>query len=502
MYRRSSLPPKLANPRLPPTDPPMSKLPADRGDPAPSDPVVQPPAVAAPWQPGRELLDHRGGSAPASCFAERRRRVAERMDPVSAIVLPGGVVQHSSRDSEYPFRPDSELYWATGIEEPEAVAVLLRRGADLEWQLFARERDETAELWTGPREAPQALAERLGAARGRGLSELPSALAELLAEVDTIYFRLGAHPRIESHIIEALQRARARGAREGTGPRRVVDPGELLDDLRMIKDAHEIERIRAAADLTLRGFEAGLAEVRAGAGEWQVQAALEAAFRHGGGDGPAFGTIVGAGANACVLHYVANRSRIGADQLVLVDAGASRGLYAGDVTRTVPVGGRFTAAGRAVYEAVEAARAAGVAVARPGATLSDVHDAATRVLVEFLIAERLLEGEAEERIAAGEHKAFAPHSTSHWLGLDVHDPGDYARAGAARRLEPGMVFTVEPGLYFGPAALAAGGARAERFAGIGVRIEDDLLVTRDGHENLTAALPTDPDELAARMLRA
>lgn len=414
------------------------------------------------------------------------------------MVLPGARVQHSSRDSEHPFRPDSEMYWCTGLDLPDALAVVSTvdggAGGDAAGDprahltLFVQPRDAEAERWAGVREGPDAVRERLGAEAAFALDELPTQLAQQLDAADTVFFRFGAHAHVEDHVIEALQRARARGARKGTGPRRVIDPGEVLDPLRLIKDTHEIALMRAAAALTLEGFRALTGRVRAGVGEWALQAELEAAFRRQGGDGPAFGTIVASGANACVLHYVSSRDRLAAGEMVLVDAGASRGWYAGDVTRTFPVDGRFTPEGRAVHDAVDRARAAAVAAVKPGVTIDAVHHAALEVLCAFLVDEGCVDGQVDDVLESGSYKPFYPHSTSHWLGLDVHDVGDYARKGAGRVLEPGMVLTVEPGLYF---------PTDSRFAQIGVRIEDDVLVTAEGHENLTQGLATDAEAMAA-----
>jgi Xaa-Pro aminopeptidase len=260
----------------------------------------------------------------------------------------------------------------------------------------------------------------------------------------------------------------------------------------MIKDAEEVDHIRKAAAISVAGFHDALAATAPGVGEWELEAALDGAFRRAGGDGPGYDSIVGGGANACVLHYVENARPLAADELVLIDAGAAYRLYHADITRTFPVSGRFTGEQRAVYEIVEAARAAAVAATRPGATIAAVHDAAVAVIVAGLIELGLLEGDPAELAAEEKQKPFYPHQTSHWLGLDVHDVGDYARDGQPRALEPGMVFTIEPGLYFGGAAEG----EAARFARIGVRIEDDVLVTADGCENLTSALPTDAERLA------
>jgi Xaa-Pro aminopeptidase len=407
------------------------------------------------------------------------------------MVLAAAPVQLRSRDGERPYHPDRELYYLTGATEPGTVAVLTAGEAKL--HLFVRERDPEAELWHGPRLGPEGAAELLGLDACHPLAELGQKLPELLRAADRVFYRLGSGDAVEQHVRDAMAYARGRGARTGTGPRAVVDPGEILDDLRVIKDAHELGLLRRAAEVTVEGHRVAAARIRPGEGEWSVEAALHASFRSSGGGGPGYESIVGSGANGCVLHYVDNASVIGEDALVLVDAGAEFGLYNGDVTRTYPAGGRFVGAQREVYEIVESARAAAVAAVQPGCPVSGVHDAATRVLVDGLVALGVLAGDVDELIAAEAHKPFYPHQTSHWLGLDVHDPGDYARNGVSRSLEPGMVLTVEPGLYFRPGHEKT----PARFAGIGIRIEDDVVVTADGHEALTGSLPTAPDDVAA-----
>lgn len=410
-----------------------------------------------------------------------------------AMILPAAPLQFASRDTDRPYRPDSELFYLTGVTAPDAVAVLVS-GAEPRWTLFVAPRDADAEMWAGTRLGPEGALERYGPAQCLPLTELEARLPGLVSGAGRLHYRLGSNERVERLVVEALERSRVRGARTGSGPRAVVDPGGILDELRLVKDAHEVDRIRQAAALTLQGHVAAVRAIRPGAWEWEVQAELEAAFLRGGG-GPGFGTIVGAGPNACVLHYRANDTRIAEDGLVLVDGGAELGLYHGDVTRTYPASGRFTAAQRRVYDLVESARRAGVEAIRPGRTVAAVHDAAVRTLVEGLHGLGVLEGDAEDSIESGAYKSYYPHQTSHWLGLDVHDPGDYARDGTPRELVPGMVLTVEPGLYFRSGASAA----AEPYRGIGVRIEDDVLVTETGHENLTLALPTAPDDIEKLM---
>jgi Xaa-Pro aminopeptidase len=428
---------------------------------------------------------------PASTFSKRRAAAFLHLGS-GVLVLPAAPLLLRTRDTEHAYRPDSELYYLSGATEAGSVAVLVG-GTEPLFALFVRDRDADAELWTGPLLGPDAAHERYGADITHGLSELAERLPPLLQRGDRIFYRPGRGDVVERLVLEALARARARGQRQGTGPRAIVDPGEVLDELRLRKDAHEIERLRAAAALSVEGHRVGASAVAPGAGEWVVHAAIDGSFRRGGASGPAYETIVGSGANACVLHYVANRREMQDGELVLVDAGAELALYAGDVTRTYPVGGRFSARQRAVYDVVEAARAEAVALVRPGVAISEVHDAAVRVLVDGLVCLGVLEGEPDGLIEGGAYRPFYPHQTSHWLGLDVHDPGDYARAGVPRALEPGMVFTVEPALYFRPDA----GGSAESYAGIGVRVEDDVLVTATGHENLTAALPTAAEEVEA-----
>lgn len=427
-------------------------------------------------------------AVPVSRLLERRRMVAERLGD-GVLVLPGAPHRYRSRDTEYPHRPDSDLFWLTGLTEPDAVAVLVG-GDEPRLEVFVRPRDREAELWGGVRQGPEGALAATGAHQAHPLPELPKRLAAILDESRGVHFRMGAHPEVEPLVVEGLRRARNRGARKGGGIRSVVDPGEILDDLRLRKDDFELDRMRAAADLTVEGFRALVPHIRPGVPEQRLQAVLEEAFLAGGGDGPAYGTIVGSGRNACVLHYVTNRREMEAGDLVLVDAGAAWGLYAADITRTYPVGGSFTPEQRALYEVVEAARAAAAEQVRPGAAVAHVHEAAVRALCSGLVELGVLGGDPGELAEEGAHKPFFPHQTSHWLGLDVHDVGDYARDGISRVLEPGMVLTVEPGLYFGPGAMEAAGDAAAPFAGMGIRLEDDLLVTLEGHENLTAALPS------------
>lgn len=410
------------------------------------------------------------------------------------MILPAAPLLYRSGDSELAYRPDSELLHITGWREPESVAVLRGFASEERFVLFVRTRDPEKERWDGSRMGPAAARVWAGANAAYPIEELESRLPGLLAGGDRIHCRLGRDPRIDGLVVKALAEARRKGARTGAGPRGVVDPGLLIDPLRLRKDAYEIALLRAAAGITAAGLREGMAHAAPGVGEWGIQAVVEGTWRRMGADGPAFSTIVGSGPNGCVLHYRDNARTLEAGDLVLVDCGAEYGDYAGDITRTFPASGRFDPRQRDLYQVVEAAREAAVALVRPGATVQWVHDEATRVLIHGMLDLGMLSGSMDEILEERRYTAFYPHRTSHWLGLDVHDPGDYVDgAGDALPLEPGMVFTVEPGLYVPPGTTG----RAAPFAGMGIRIEDDLLVTPGGHEILGAAIPSAPDEVEA-----
>lgn len=470
---------------------------------------------------------------PPEAFALRREKVLERLHG-GALLLPSAPLFHRSRDTEHRYRPDSELFYLTGSTEPGVVALLQQQGDKDRFVLFVPRRDPAAELWSGPRLGPRELGERLGAHAAYPEEEMENRLPELLKGVQRLFFRLGVHPSLDSLVVGALQEARRRGARKGEGLRAVVDPGQVMDELRLRKDPEEVARIRRAADLTVSSFRDAMAGARPGMGEWELESALEWGFRRRGGRGPAFPTIAASGNNACILHYSSNEGVLSGHELVLLDGGAELDLYAGDVTRTFPPGGRFTGPRRDVYDVVLLAHQAALAAIRPRARVEDVHRAAVMALTRGLVELGVLSGDPEELAERKDYERYFPHQTSHWLGMDVHDVGDYVVDGASRVLEPGMVLTVEPGLYFresrsgnaearqtgsdanagpphgtlvAPTAASAGHSRrvtdlpsplspgAASYSGIGVRIEDDVLVTSDGAENLTRALPVDPGAL-------
>jgi Xaa-Pro aminopeptidase len=407
------------------------------------------------------------------------------------VVLASAPEQHRSRDTEITYRQDSNLYYLTGLVEPEAVAVLTPHDDEHRFTLFLRERDPAREAWNGPRLGTAGARERIGATAAYPITELPERLPTLLRPAATVHYPFG-HPRLEGLMPGMISRAREGRARSGVGPTGTSDLEQPLEQMRLLKDEDEIARMRVAAEIAVLGHRALLAAARPGIGEWELQSVLEAEFRRHGAAGPAFPSIVGSGAGATVLHYVTNDRRAEDGDLVLVDAGAEWGMYCSDITRTFPVSGRFSGPQRELYEIVLAAQRAAIAAAIPGAPFTAVHDAAVTQLVEGMLRVGILHGGSPQSIIeAGEHRRFYLHQTAHWLGLDVHDIGLYRRDGEPVVLAPGMVLTVEPGLYIPADAHDV----PERYRGIGIRIEDDVLVTAAGNEVLTAALPTDAEEV-------
>ena len=425
-------------------------------------------------------------------YRRRRERFLEQIGDGVAVLFSGPELM-KSRDTEVHYRPDGDLYYLTGFAEPEAVAVLTPHDAEHRLTLFVRPRDPEKETWNGPRAGVEGAREQFGADAAYPVAELDDKLKELLEPGDAIWAPLGRSEAMDRRITGLLRGFRGSRARSGKGPWDVRDPARVIDRMRLVKDPEEIALIRAAAEVSARGHVAAMRVGRPGVGEWEVQAAVDQVFRAAAPDGAtAFPPIVGSAANATVLHYVVNRRRIEEGDLVLVDAGAELAFYCADITRTFPASGRFTEPQRAVYDIVHRALDAAIDAVRPGAPVTDVHEAGRRVLVEGMIALGLLEGDADARIEDESFKRFFMHQTSHWLGLDVHDPGPYReRDGDPVELRPGMVLTVEPGLYVPQAAENV----PDEYRGIGVRLEDDVLVTVDGRENLTRAVPVDADEV-------
>lgn len=410
-----------------------------------------------------------------------------------ALLLVGAPEQRRSGDNTWRYRPASDLWYLSGWPDPEA-ALLLRPGAELPFVLFVQPAEPTRVAWEGRRPGPEGARRRTGADAAFPFHELDLRLPELLQGHPTLVYGFGEDAELDGRVFAAMRSAARRGARNGApGPTRVQRPDELLGELRLRKTPVERAMLEQAAAISVEAHLAAMALGRPGVGEHEVEAEIDAIFRRRGGRGPGYTSIVAGGANACVLHYTENDAPLRDGELCLVDAGCDWGGYTADLTRTWPVGGRFEGARRDVYTLVLAAERAAIAAARPGAAFGAVHDAASHVLVEGMIELGLLEGDLEELLWERRHERWYMHPTSHWLGLDVHDAGAYHLDGASRRLEPGMVLTVEPGLYLPPDDPLV----PEALRGIGVRIEDDLWIGPEGAEVLTAGCPTAPDEVEA-----
>ncbi|TVQ93126.1 MAG: M24 family metallopeptidase [Deltaproteobacteria bacterium] len=429
---------------------------------------------------------------PVPDFAAHRQRLIEALGPHEAVLLFSSPHPIRNGDAEYRYRPDSDLYWLTGWTQPEA-ALLVRHG-ESPFTLFVQPKNEELEIWTGYRPGPTGAVEDFGLDAAFPIEQLPDKLLDGLQGISTLHYAFGRDPDHDA-LLKAALRASLRKSRRTYQdvPHTFKDPAVLLHELRLRKGPDEIEVIKECARITEQAFRALYTEVAPGVGEWELDALLTYNFRREGGSGPGYTSIVAAGHNACILHYIENDQVIEDGDLVLVDAGAEYCFYTADVTRTFPASGRYSRAQRQVVEVVLRAQEAAFAEARATKPYRAMHEAALRVLVEGMISLGLLEGEVDARIEDGSYKRYYMHGTGHWLGLDVHDVGLYHQGGASRPLEPGMVVTVEPGLY-----IAIDDDEApEALRGIGVRIEDDVLITEGDPIILTEGIPKTPDEVEA-----
>ena len=422
-------------------------------------------------------------------FAERRARFVEALGSASAVIPAAPLAVHHA-DCEWPFRQNSDFWYLTGFDEPDAVALFLPHRPEGErFVLFVQPRQASAEVWHGFRWGTEGAVDRFGADVAHPISELAERLADYLKGSEGIAFRVGKHPRVEPLVIAAWAGQLDRAPRQGHAALGLVAPDSLLHALRLRKAPEEIGRLREAARISAEAHELARQVTRPGLRERQVQAVIEQHFLEQGARGPAYGSIVAGGDNACVLHYTANAAELRDGDLLLIDAGCSLlDYYNGDITRTFPVGGRFSGEQRALYDLVLRAQEAAVASVKPGFTAEGVHETALRVLVAGLVELSLLVGEVDGLIEQGAYRHLYMHRTGHWLGLDVHDVGAYRLGEHHVTLEPGMVLTVEPGLYISDRLPVPEGQPAidPRWKGIGIRIEDDVAVTDHGHENLTA----------------
>ena len=427
-----------------------------------------------------------------SNYRARRQRLAQAMGPGVAVV-PTAPERVRNRDTHFPYRFDSHFYYLTGFAEPEAVLVLVGGSAPRS-VLFCREKNPEREIWDGLRYGPQAAQERFGFDEAHPIAALDDKLAALLEEQPALLYPVGADPEWDARAIRWLNAVRAKARAGVAAPDRVQDVRALIDDMRLVKDAHELGVMRRAARIAAAAHRRAMQVTRPGRNEYEIEAELLYEFRRNGAQFPAYSPIVAGGANSCVLHYVFNDAPLRDGDLLLIDAGCELDGYASDITRTFPVNGRFSGAQRAVYDMVLAAQAAAMEKVRPGNAWNEPHDAAVKVLVEGMRELKLLPGTREEILEKETYKRFYMHRTGHWLGLDVHDAGDYKRSGSWRALQPGMTLTVEPGLY-----IRAAPDVPEALRDIGIRIEDDVVVTENGCEVITAEAPKAAADIEALM---
>ena len=425
-------------------------------------------------------------------FAKRRRRLMDMMEEGSIAIAPTAPVRPRNRDVEFPFRPDSNFHYLTGFTEPEAVAVLAPGREQGEFVLFCRESDAEAEQWHGARLGLDGVCERHGADDAFPIDDIDDILPGLIEDTSRIYYAMGHFTEFDQRMLGWIAQIRG-GRRSGGGPGELVMLDHLVYEMRLFKSKAEIGVMSKAARISAAAHERAMRICRPGMAEYQIEAELLHEFTRAGCRAPAYPCIVAGGVNACTLHYTANTDRLRDRDLLLIDAGAEHEFYASDITRTFPVNGRFTRAQRDVYSLVLAAQEAAIDTMAPGRTVDDVHDAAVQVLAEGLADLGAVKGRVKRIIEDEKYKRFYMHRTGHWLGMDVHDVGDYSIDDQSRVLEPGMVMTVEPGLYIAPDDEKA----PKRLRGIGVRIEDDVVVTKSGREVLTAAAPKSIDEIEA-----
>jgi Xaa-Pro aminopeptidase len=445
-------------------------------------------AEPAPPLPGVAAL-------PRAEYARRRRQLMAMLEPNSIAILPASTLKTRSRDTEYPFRQDNDFLYITGFDEPDAVAVLLPGRDHGEYVLFCHEHNPQEALWHGSRVGTEGACAHYGADDAFPIEDINEILPGLIEGRGRVYYSMGRSAEFDARVMGWVNSIRSKVAAGAVPPGEFTDLDHLLHEQRLFKSAAELRQMRQAAKISAAAHRRAMRQCRAGMYEYQLEAELLHEFARHGARHAAYPSIVAGGANACTLHYTENCARLRRGDLVLIDAGCEFRGYASDVTRTFPVGGRFSRRQRALYDIVLAAQRAAIEAVAPGATWNAPHDASVEVITAGLCELGLLRGNLRRLISRGAYREFYMHRVGHWLGLDVHDVGDYRPGGEWRQLEPGMVLTIEPGIYIAadnrdvPAA----------WRGIGIRIEDDVLVTRDGAEVLSADLPVDPQAIEALM---
>jgi len=428
----------------------------------------------------------------STIYSKRRARLLEKMQRGIAVIPTAPEVARNG-DTHYGYRYDSNFYYLSGFSEPEAVLVLVS-GIEPKTILFCREKNPEREVWDGYRVGPDAAKEQYGFDAAYPIVQLDEKLAELMGNQPALHYPVGHDAAWDQRILRLRGEVQAKVRSGIRAPNEIYDVRTLLNEMRLFKDEHELAIMRRAAEISTHAHRRAMQFTHSGQFEYQIEAELLHEFCRHGARHPAYPSIVAGGANACVLHYVGNNARLKDGDLLLIDAGCELDGYASDITRTFPVNGRFSAAQKDVYELVLAAQAAAIACARPGSPWNAPHDAALRVLAQGFIDFKLCQGSVDSVLESESYKRFYMHRTGHWLGMDVHDVGDYKIGDDWRALQPGMVFTVEPGCYIRPADDVP-----QALWNIGVRIEDDVAITAQGHEVLTKAAPKTVTEIEELM---
>ncbi len=424
----------------------------------------------------------------------RRRQDLMRQIGDGIAVIPSAPISTRNGDVHYRYRADSDFFYLTGFNEPEAVAVLAPGRKGGEFLMFCRERDAAQEMWDGDRAGLDGAVSHFKADDAFPIEDMEDILPNLLENRSKVYCNLGRYPDFDKELLNWVNDTRTRKRSGITVPGELVDLGYFLHESRLIKRAPELKIMRKAAAISAEAHRRAMVQCKPGLFEYEIEAELEYAFRKGGAQYPAYPSIVAAGANACVLHYIQNSDRLRKGDLLLIDAGAEIDCYCADITRTFPVSGKFSGRQRAIYDIVLEAQLAAIDRVKPGADFNAPHEAAVRTIAAGLKDLNLLKGSMDSIIERGSYRKFFVHRTSHWLGMDVHDVGEYRVNGAWRMLEPGMVLTIEPGIY-----IPAKRGYPKEWQGIGIRIEDDVLVTRNAPEVLTDEAPNAPEAIEALM---
>ena len=428
-------------------------------------------------------------------FARRRKALMEHMEPNSIAILPAASEKVRNRDAHYAYRQDSDFYYLSGFPEPEAVLAIAPGREHGETILFCREKNREREIWDGYRAGPEGACEQYGADDAFPIGDIDDILPGLLEGKERVYYCLGRDQQFDQQVMGWVNHIRDNVRSGATPPGEFLNLDHILHDLRLFKSAAEVRLMRKAAEISAKAHCEAMKVCRPDMYEYQLEAELMHGFMQAGSRSPAYTSIVGSGNNACILHYVENNRQMKDGDLVLIDAGCELEHYASDITRTFPVGGTFSKEQKAIYQIVLDAQAAAIAQAKPGNHWDEPHEASVQVITQGLVDLGLLSGDVDQLIEEGAYKQFYMHRIGHWLGMDVHDVGDYKIDGQWRLLEPGIVMTVEPGIYVSPDDETV----AKKWRGIGVRIEDDVLITKEGCDVLSKDVPKTIEAIEALM---